>query len=666
MYVKLALRNVKRQIGSYFIYFITVALTVALLFAAGNIIFSDSLARFTIKREELQSALFGVVAFISLIVAFILSYATSFMLKLRKREFGTYLTLGMSRKNILIIFISETMLICIGALGLGLILGLFFYQNMMAVFMRLLEMEFTLASYSPKGLLLTVLLTVGIFLLASLASAIYLKRVSIYDLIHGSRKMEKPVKHPVFWFITAVFFFIILAGSLLFFNQEIEQILLHGAGSGRLICSLFVLAISIILFHIALARSLIYALLHWKRVCVKNTNTFVLRQLSGTLGSNSIMIGFLAFLLCFAVIGSNVSFMQKSAAQASLNTSYPYDIRYTKNLDSELSGIYNRPDEGIPVSEAEAIIEKYVKIESKLDYEIFTTERNDFYGCTRWSGDGYKGLTDSFMKLSDFNALIVPLGYDAVTLKDEYMIIGSIPEISSIDWSSFTFKQGTAQYSFHSTHLEYPIFSFQYFYIVLPDDAIHGMKQAIQYTVYDTENKKYDAQALKEELSYTTTDTWRGQEEIRTICDYSLKEYSRQSNNSQTAILTISALFIAAIFLFMAMAILALKTLSALSADKQRYEILNRLGTGNALLKLTLFRQIFSFFMIPFIIPLLITIPTAYICRKIFILNSTPALVAQVPVIAGTIAAVMLLIYLLYYSATYFIAKRAVIRPQAR
>ena len=249
MYAKLALRNVKRQIGSYFIYFITVALTVALLFAAGNIIFSDNLARFTIKREEMQSALCGVVIFISLIVAFILSYATSFMLKLRKREFGTYLTLGMSRKNILIIFVSETMLICIGALGLGLALGLFFYQSMMAVFMRLLEMEFTLAAYSPKGLLLTILLTVGIFLLASLTSAIYLKRVSIYDLINGGKKMEKPVKHPVFWLITALVSFAVLAGSIFFFHQEVRQVLLHGASSARTIYSLFVLAACIILFH---------------------------------------------------------------------------------------------------------------------------------------------------------------------------------------------------------------------------------------------------------------------------------------------------------------------------------------------------------------------------------------------------------------------------------
>lgn len=664
MYAKLALRNVKRQIGNYFIYFITVVLTVALLFAAGNIIFSDNLARFTIKRDELQSALCGVVIFISLIVAFILSYATSFMLKLRKREFGTYLTLGMSRKNILIIFISETMLICIGALGLGLALGLFLYQSMMAVFMRLLEMEFTLAAYSPKGLLLTIILTIGIFLLASLTSAVYLKRVSIYDLIHGSKKLEKPVKHPVFWFIAALFSFAVLAGSILFFNQEVRQVLLHGATAGRMIYSLFALAVSIILFHIALARSLIYALLHRKRLCSKGTNTFVLRQLSGTLSSNSIMLGFLAFLLCFAVIGSNVSFMQKSAADASLNTTHPYDIRYTKNLDSELSGINNSPGEGIPVSEGEAIINKYVKIKSKSDYGIYTTGRNDFYSRTRWSGEGYEGLTDSFMKLSDFNALITPLGYDAVTLKNEYMIIGCVPEISSIDWNSFVFKQGGTQYTFHSAHLEYPIFSFQYFYVVLPDNAITGMEQAIQYTVYDTENKKYDAQALKAELSYT--DAWNGHEETRTVCDYSLREYSRQSNNGQTAILTISALFVAAIFLFMAMAILALKTLSALSADKQRYEILNRLGTGNALLKRTLFRQIFSFFMVPFVIPLLISIPTACICHNIFILNSTPALVAQVPVIAGTIAAVMLLIYLLYYTATYFIAKRTVIRPEAR
>ena len=46
MFTKLALRNVRRQIGNYLIYFITVSLTVALLFAVNNIIFGDEIAKF--------------------------------------------------------------------------------------------------------------------------------------------------------------------------------------------------------------------------------------------------------------------------------------------------------------------------------------------------------------------------------------------------------------------------------------------------------------------------------------------------------------------------------------------------------------------------------------------------------------------------------------------
>ena len=38
---KLAVRNVKRQMGSYLIYFVTVAVTVALMFSVNNVLFSD-------------------------------------------------------------------------------------------------------------------------------------------------------------------------------------------------------------------------------------------------------------------------------------------------------------------------------------------------------------------------------------------------------------------------------------------------------------------------------------------------------------------------------------------------------------------------------------------------------------------------------------------------
>jgi len=43
MFVKLAFRNVRRQLGNYLIYFITVSITVALMFAVNNVIYSPQM-----------------------------------------------------------------------------------------------------------------------------------------------------------------------------------------------------------------------------------------------------------------------------------------------------------------------------------------------------------------------------------------------------------------------------------------------------------------------------------------------------------------------------------------------------------------------------------------------------------------------------------------------
>ncbi|MDE6902966.1 MAG: FtsX-like permease family protein [Lachnospiraceae bacterium] len=125
MFFKLALRNVKRQFTNYLIYFMTVAFTVALLFAVNNVLYSNALLLLLNGESDLRTILTWMVALVGLVVAFVLSYATSFMLKLRRREFGTYLTLGMQRGDILRIFLFETLLICGAALGAGLVLGLF-------------------------------------------------------------------------------------------------------------------------------------------------------------------------------------------------------------------------------------------------------------------------------------------------------------------------------------------------------------------------------------------------------------------------------------------------------------------------------------------------------------------------------------------------------------
>ena len=91
---KLALKNARRQAGNYGIYFITVTMSVALIFAINNVICNRQLQIFADTVKELGQGLDMLIWFIALVMAFVLGYGTSFMLKLRKREFGTYMILG--------------------------------------------------------------------------------------------------------------------------------------------------------------------------------------------------------------------------------------------------------------------------------------------------------------------------------------------------------------------------------------------------------------------------------------------------------------------------------------------------------------------------------------------------------------------------------------------
>lgn len=192
MKFKLALKNVRRQLSNYGIYFITVTMTVALMFAMNNVLYNDQIRVFAGIMKDLHQGLDFLLWFIAMVTAFVLGYGTSFMLRLRKREFGTYMILGMKRKDVMGIFLAETLFLAAAALISGILLGLVVYQAMMAVVCRLMEVPLMFSGYSLDALKMTVILVLVIFALASAASAFYLRKVTIYQLLYGTEK--KPCK----------------------------------------------------------------------------------------------------------------------------------------------------------------------------------------------------------------------------------------------------------------------------------------------------------------------------------------------------------------------------------------------------------------------------------------------------------------------------------------
>ncbi|MCI8668839.1 MAG: ABC transporter permease [Lachnospiraceae bacterium] len=648
MFARLAFRNVKRQIGNYMIYFLTVTLTVALMFAVNNLIFSSELKRFSDMNQSLKDGLIVMSMFIALIVSFVLGYATSFMLKLRKREFGTYLTMGMTRKNILFIFVLETMIMSVAALIIGIFLGLFIYQGIMAVFANLLEIDFEFSAYSSGGLLFTIALVCIMFLLASVTSAIYLKRVSIYNLIHGEKKVEKGVRYPALWQMVSILSFAGLILCLYYFNDGLDLAYTNVDRSSREIFgSLAGAAVCLVLFHIGLARSAVHFFMRNKKFCCRGTNTFTIRQLSGKLSSNSVIIGILAFLIGFAVILVNVTFVQKVSERVGLDKSYPFDINAAVGRENK---------QAISIPDGIRIIEKYQKIKTRIEYQIYDSGSDYFYGFTPWSGKGYEGITDAYMKESDYNILMEALGRERIECKDGFYLLAASPHIAQFDFSKAVLEQEGKEYHYLGIIEDVPFRFWGYFIILVPDRLVSSMDVESDCVSIDLEKGSFDVRSMQDELSYVYDQT--GTDDFAYFrSDFDIKEYARVSRNETSAVLVVGAIYMAVIFVFLAMAVLALKTLAGLSEDKRKYEVLFRLGTSERQQEKTLFYQIFSFFFLPFALPLLLSIPTGWFCVRIMRMTGLGHL-KEIYFNTGMIAVVLTAVYVLYFFTTYLISKR--------
>ena len=203
-----------------------------------------------------------------------------------------------------------------------------------------------------------------------------------------------------------------------------------------------------------------------------------------------------------------------------------------------------------------------------------------------------------------------------------------------------------------------PLNMYTYFVAVVPDEAVQHMHVQLHGAAFDLQENGYDAQNLRKDLSYTYSSPSGFRFENT---DYQIKEYARLSRNSNSAVFVLGALYLSVVFVFMSMAILALKTLSSLSEDKPRYNILFRLGATEREQSKTLFWQSFAFFFLPFALPMLLSIPSGIICSHIMQLNGFTPQSGEVAWIAVWIAVVISMIYLLYFTATYRIARRNVI-----
>ena len=89
------------------------------------------------------------------------------------------------------------------------------------------------------------------------------------------------------------------------------------------------------------------------------------------------------------------------------------------------------------------------------------------------------------------------------------------------------------------------------------------------------------------------------------------------------AIISFLAFYIALVFVMATATLLAIQQLSDSEKYKYRYELLKKLGVDEIQINKTIFKQLFFYFAIPMLVPVLVSIPAIFSVGQLFTIAVT-------------------------------------------
>lgn len=671
MLFKLSFRNLKKSFKDYTIYFLTLVLGVA-IFYVFNALDSQGVMQSVSAstREIIQlmlAMLAGVSVFVSVILGFLIVYANNFLIRRRKKEFGVYLTLGMSRGAISRILLGETVLIGLISLGVGIVIGVFASQLMSILVARMFEADMSAYTFtfSPGAAGKTVVYFGIMYLLVILFNAAAISRYKLLDLLTAGRKNEKVrMKNPV---VSGVLFVISL-GLLGYCYLSVLGIL-GTLNRNRTLLLIFLGSAATFLFFWSLSGILLRVVQARRGFYLKDLNLFVFRQMNSRVNTMvfSMTVICLMLFMTIGVLSCGVSVNQSMTAEFEAMT--PRDVCMTKGMEADERQSFEDAGKGIEeyllgkgLALGEVLREGYTEVTSYvlpgLTWEstlgASKEQVMEQFPMLDWS------QREEFVPLSAYNRMAECFGIPTYELgEDEYLLLCTFDPMKVIRDTALragaSLTIGGRQYvpRFEESQDGYLSMNSSRSLLglyVLPDSAFED-GEFVPYCNYLAGDYEADSEEEREVFEVRIADATK-----RTPIYAFSKIALRENSIGIGAIMTFIALYLGVIFLISSAAVLALKELSEASDNRDRYRILRELGADQGMVRGALFRQIGIFFLLPLLLAFVHAVfGVQFVNRMLVILNGGSQLGA-ILFTAGFIA----LIYGGYFWATYVGSRRIV------
>ncbi len=683
MLFKLSLKNIRKSFKDYAIYFFTLILGVAIFYVFNAIGSQTVLLNVTSSTREIidlmVNMLSGVSVFVSVILGFLIIYASRFLMKRRNKEFGIYLTLGMSKGKISKILLLETLIIGIISLVIGLVVGVGASQLMSVLVANSFEADLTRFTFvfSSSALSKTIIYFGIMYILVMIFNVINVGRCKLIDLIYTNRKNEEvKMKNP----IICVIVFIIAVGLLSYAYYLVTAGVEILVDTTDIFIPIILGCVSTFFIFWSLSGLILRIVMSFKTLYYKGLNSFVLRQISSKVNTMVLSMTVICLMLFVTICVFSSSLSIKNSMTANLVELAPVDVELSKTRNISEDYAYEtgysevlRQDSYRSIGSSLELVDFDVNDYFKDITTVYIYASNDFTFLDTLGEEianietDYPFLTyhapEEVMKLSDYNKVARLYGNTEYTLdSDEYLIIADFESMTevrnralkthpSINIFGVTLnpkydecQDGIVRIS--NNHINSGI-------IVVPDYVVSEtyLEREILLANYkaDTDQGK---QAIEEALIAIENHPNSGDINISASTKISIYEASVGLG----AMVTFIGLYLGIIFLISSAAILALKELSESTDNKERYGMLRKIGTDEGMINKALFKQIAIFFSVPLLLAIIHSVFGIEFCKYILMTFGDEEMTKSI-----TMTAIFLIIiYGGYFLITYYCSKNII------
>lgn len=644
------------------------------------------------SQREIIKLMITMLGFVSVFVAVVLGllivYANNFLINRRKKEFGIYMTLGMGRKQISKIILMETIFVGVISLAVGLIIGVFASQFMSVLVAKMFEADMSEFQFvfSKDACVKTCIYFAVMYLAVIIFNTIAVSRYKLINLLNANKKNEQvKIKNS----IISILIFIIGASVLGYAYWKVTADAQSLDRAEKIIPPIMMGIVSTVLIFWSLSGFILQIIQKNKKIYLKDTNMFVLRQMNNKINTNTVSMSVICLMLFMTISILSTSLALRNTMQRDLMEMTPVDVNLYKTANlPETYTQYGRTitttkeqREDSKISIQETMINNKFDMDNLKDVVEIPLYATNEITIEKFFGDKTGEVKAKFpmlnyntaeqiVKISDYNKIAKLYGIQQYELEDdEFMVIcdfDNMEQIRNMALSDGNHKLTIAGKEYKSKYNEckegFIVMSTSHTntgIILVPNNCELKENEKERYLLAANFNANTDEEKgkIQEILESGESGFVQSLNEKGIQIDGMTKISIIQSSTGIATIITFIAIYLGIIFLIASSAILALKQLTESSDNKQRYTILRKIGCDEKIINRSLFRQIGIFFGLPMVLAIIHSIFGIQ-----FALETMAGLASKEDLVPSIVATVIIIgiIYGSYFLATYFGSKNII------